>query len=73
MPHLPTGFERAGDILRWVEPDLTISKQKLRKAGNISVVPRAPGIGKSKARIRISDLCSLRVADWTASEWISDP
>jgi hypothetical protein len=38
MPNFPTGFERAGDILRRIEPDLIVSKQKLRKAGTIQLV-----------------------------------
>src|SRR5580658_7979263 len=38
MPYLPTGLERAGDILRRVKPDLIVSKQKLRKAGTVQLV-----------------------------------
>ena len=38
MPYLPTGFDRAGEILRRTEPDLIVSKQKLRKAGTIQLV-----------------------------------
>jgi len=38
MPYLPIGFERAGEVLRRTEPDLIVSKQKLRKAGAIQLV-----------------------------------
>jgi hypothetical protein len=37
MDSLPTEFEHSGSILRRMDADLIVSKQKLRKAGTIQL------------------------------------